>query len=181
VRRHLAAGVVVLLVAWPCAGQGKGKLPDRVLSAVVSFSVDEYDPATPAKATVTCAVRNNGPYPAHVPVGFDGGYVRLEAGGLTLSRIKRDKDDVRLAWVEPGKEQVVFQLPLDDVLLRTNQADATWHWDWARRPAPPPSPIHRGRQGGYVEQASFVVTVDLGTRTLKSEPAVLKVKGGGEK
>jgi hypothetical protein len=177
----LIAGLTALLAVAPSNGQAKPKHPDRVVSVRVSFTSDEYDPTTPAKATIKCVVRNGTALPIHVPVGFDGGYVQLAAQGLTLSKAIREKDDVKLAWVEPGKEQVVFELPLADLLTGSPKTDSLWRWDWMKRSAPPPSPIYKGRKGGYVAEASFVVSLDLGTRTLKSEPAVLKVKGGGDK
>ena len=61
-------------------------------------------------------VRNGTPTGIHVPVGYDGGYVRLQAGQLSLRKTRVGKDDMRLAWVEPGQEQVVFELPLDDLM-----------------------------------------------------------------
>src|SRR5947209_6875651 len=146
-----AAGLLAILAASTAAGQAKLKHPDRVLSVHVSFTADEYDPATPSKAVIKCVVRNNTQTPVHVPVGFDGGYVQLAGNGLTLSKIRREKDDVKLAWVEPGKEQVVFELPLDDLLTGTPKKDAEWRWSWMRRPTPPPSPIHKGGKGGYAE------------------------------
>ena len=44
--------------------------------------------------------------------------------------------------------------------------------------APPPSPIHKYRQPGFVGQASFSVSLDLGGYTLTSEGATLKVTSG---
>jgi hypothetical protein len=59
-----------------------------------------------------CVVRNDSPFPVHVPVGFDAVYVQVESGQLTLFPAKRTRDDVRLAWVEPDHEEVVFELLL---------------------------------------------------------------------
>jgi hypothetical protein len=151
---------------------------DRKVSVHLSFSEEEYDPTRPSKAVMRCVVQNDTTSGVHVPVGFDGGYVRVESGGLTLYKRRIEKDDVKLAWVEPGKQQMVFELPLDDLLVGAAKREGVWHWTWQRRPAPPPSPIHKFKEMGFVDQASFKVTLDLGGRTFVSEAASLKVKPG---
>ncbi len=78
--------------------------------------------------------------------------------------------------VEPGKEQVVFELPLDDILLPAGKADAAWRWDWPRRLAPPPSPLYKQRSQGFVDRVAFTATVKLGDVEATSDEAVLKVK-----
>jgi hypothetical protein len=172
-----AVGLLALLVpALAAAGPEAGKPAERKVSVRLSFSVEEYDPSKPSQAVMKCVVSNNSYLPLHVPVGFDGGYVRVQSGLLTLSKNKRAKEDVQLAWVEPGQQQVVFELPLDDILLKTGERDAAWRWDWPRRPEPPRSPIHPYRKPGFLDQASFSVSLDLGGTTLTSEDATLKVK-----
>jgi hypothetical protein len=174
-----AVGLLALLVpALAAAGPEGGKPAERKVSVRLSFSVEEYDPSKPSQAVMKCVVHNDSYRPIHVPVGFDGGYVRVQSGFLTLSKNKRAKEDVQLAWVEPGQQQVVFELPLDDILLRTGERDAAWHWGWPRRPEPPRSPIHQYRQPGFVAQATFSVSLDVGGSTLTSEDATLKVKPG---
>jgi hypothetical protein len=172
-----AAGVLALLVP-AVAGAGPGELEaaERTVSVRLSFSVEEYEPTKSPKAVMKCVVYNDGFSPVHVPVGFDGGYIRVQSGLLTLSKNKRDKEDVKLVWVEPGQKQVVFELSLDDILLKAGGRDAAWHWDWQRRPEPPRSPIHRYRAPGFVDQAPFSVSLDLGGYTLRSEVATLRVK-----
>jgi hypothetical protein len=123
-----------------------------------------------------CVVHNDSYLPLHVPVGYDGGYIRVQSGQLTLSKNKKAKEDVKLAWVEPGHQQVVFELPLDDILVGAGRRDGLWHWHWQLRPAPPRSPIHNHYKSGFVAEASFSVNLDLGGHTLKSEDALLKVK-----
>jgi hypothetical protein len=150
----------------------------RVLSFLL---VEEYDPSTPSKAVVRCVVKNDSGIPIHVAVGFDGGYIRVEAGQVRLSRAERFPDDVKLTWVEPRHEQVVFELPLDELLSGKQGKDAAWRWDWERHPEPPRSPIHAYRKPGFVEGAPFVVSLTLGDSTLISEPAILNVKPGRSK
>ena len=157
------------------------KSPDPKVKALVSFSVEEYDPSTPPKVVVRCVVRNDSEIPIHVPVGFDGGYIRVKAGGLTLSRAKQSPDDIKLAWLEPRHEQVIFEMPLDELLSGKQGKDAAWRWDWERRPEPPCSPIHAYRKPGFVESTTFVVSITFGDSMLTSEPAVLKVKPNEKK
>jgi hypothetical protein len=151
---------------------------DRAVKAAISFLVEEYDPEARANAVMKCVVRNDSLFPVHVPVGFDALYVQVESGKLTLFPAKRTWDDVRLAWVEPGHEEVVFELPLDEVLSGKYGNDASYRWNWQRQPEPPLSPIHQYRKPGYVESADFVVSIDLGNSSIASPPATLKVKMG---
>jgi hypothetical protein len=149
----------------------------RVVTSQITFSLDEYDPATPSDGVMRCEVRNDSPYPLHVPVGFDGGYVKVKSGGLTLRRLSKRKDDVRLAWLEPGEKVVVFEMPLEEVLLAAGKPGATWQWTWDRRSSPPLSPIYKYKEDELVDQAPFTATIDLGSYSLTTEPGVLKVKG----
>jgi hypothetical protein len=170
-------GLIALLVpALAHADPVKLKAMDRKVTVRLSFSTEEYDPSKPSKATMKCVVQNNSPSPVHVPVGFDGGYIRIQSGLLTLGKGKKTKEDVKLDWVEPGQEQVIFELSLDEVLQGTGERKGPWLWNWQRRPEPPRSPIHKYRKPGFVDQASFTVSLDLGGYTLTSEGAVLKVK-----
>jgi hypothetical protein len=151
------------------------------VSVRLSFSVEKYEPSKPSKAVLKCVVYNDSPLPLHIPVGYDGSYIRVQSGNLSLVKSKREKEDVRLAWVEPGHQQVVFELPLDDIFLVAKQPDPRWRWDWPRRPAPPLSPIHKGLTTGLVDEASFSVNLDLGSYTLTSERTTLKVKSDAGK
>jgi hypothetical protein len=181
-RNWKAIGLFALLLpALAVGGQEKPKPKVRKLSVHLSFSVEEYEPSKPSKAVLKCVVHNDSPLPLHAPVGYDGGYIRLQSGALSLAKRKREKEDVKLVWVEPGKQQVVFELPLDDVFLVAKETDPRWRWHWLRRPAPPFSPIHKGRTMEFVDEASFSVSLDLGGYTLTSERTTLKVKSDGSK
>lgn len=175
----MSVSSIALLIALAAPGafaSGQLKPKARTVSVEVSFSVETYDPAKPSKAMMKSVLRNGTSMGLHVPVGFDGGFVRLRSGSLTLYKSKRGKDDVKLVWVEPGQEQIVFELPLDDLLVKAGKREGQWHWSWDRRPEPPLSPIHKYRQPGFADQASFIVTLDLGDRSLNSEAVSLKIK-----
>ena len=150
-------GLLVLVAASSApAADGPDKIktkPKPAVSVGVSFSVEEYDPSKPSRATMTCVVRNDSTVGVRVPVGFDGGYVRIQSGTMSLLKRKQEKDDVKLAWVEPGRQQVIFELPLDDVCCVAEKKDRGWHWNWTRHPAPPLSPVHKNRKSEFVDEA----------------------------
>jgi hypothetical protein len=175
---HNLLGLGALLIATVAFGQDPPGKEKRVVLVQLSFSVDQFDATRPSNAVIKCMVRNNSPRPVHVPVGFDGGYIQLHARGLNLVKTEREKADVKLAWVEPGKERLVFELPLTDIFMIT-QENHHWNWTWQRRPAPPLSPIHKNRERGFMDQASFIVSIDLGEFRIESESATLKVKANG--
>ncbi|HVX16291.1 MAG TPA: hypothetical protein VHC22_34210 [Pirellulales bacterium] len=177
-RKWNAIGLLVLVLPAPAttADEPAQTKPKPPVWVHVSFSVEEYDPSTPSKATMRCVLRNDTRRGVHVPVGFDGGYVQVQSGLMTLIKHTREKEDAKLVWVEPGQEQVVFELPLDDIFLVAENNQPKWHWHWMRRPEPPRSPIHKYRQPGFLDEAILIVSLDLGGSVLKSEAGVLKVK-----
>ena len=155
------------------AHEDKPKAPEGV-SIELSVSVAEYDPNTPSTAVMTCVLHNNSKQTVMAPVGYDWETVVLQSGLLTLQRGKRD---VKLVAVDPGKDQVVFELPLDDILMQGTPKDKGWNWQWFRRQAPPLSPIHKYRgTPGFEEMAEFRAEVQVGADKIASGPAVLKVK-----
>jgi hypothetical protein len=153
--------------------------PD-VPAVQLMISAAEYDPMAASNAVLKCVVKYETSWGVHVPVGFDGGYVTVEAMGLRLMRAQHAADDVTLAWVGSGKERVVFELPVGD-LLTAPKADRKFGWSWDLRASPPPSPIHRRFGPGLVEKATLVARLDVGGRVLESNPATVTVKGGGPK
>jgi len=87
--------------------------------------------------------------------------------------------------LKPGSEKVAFEFPLAEILrvqdpkvVRENYRAGrpVMVWDWMARPAPPPSPIHMARGGGFVEKATFWVEVTVEGTTVSSDKVVLKVK-----
>ncbi len=172
-------GALVLLTAHTLAapGQEPGKPARLKVSVDLSFSVAEYDPRNPGKATVKCVVRNGSKDAVDVAVGYGGRAVSLTSGSLTLyRRVKAGAEPVKFVRLAPGKEQLVFELPLADILKGERKFGSTWAWSWDRRPAPPLSPIHAHRKAGFVERATFVARVEVGGQVVASGPAVLKVK-----
>ncbi len=83
---------------------------------------------------------------------------------------------MELVRLEPGKEQVVFELPLEAIFGVKDPPQGGWVWDWPRRPEPPRSPIHRYRQAGFLEQARFKVTLTVAGKQFASPQVVLKIK-----
>src|SRR5437868_14762381 len=103
--RKLVLNLIVVLMLTAVVTTSIAQKPRRrIVSAQVTMSVEEYDPATTCKGLLRCEVRNDSPYPWRVPIGFDGGYVKVQSGGLSLRRVTKDKDNVRLAWLEPGEQ-----------------------------------------------------------------------------
>jgi hypothetical protein len=177
-RNALAAALLALAAnALTAPGQQPGKSAGPKVSVDLSFSVSEYDPRKPDQATLKCVVRNGTQQAVEVPVGYGGRAVTLTSGALTLyRRAKPGQETVKWVRVEPGKEQVIFELPLAEILSGERKRDSVWGWDWPRRPQAPLSPIHQHRKPGFVERAPFVARVEVGGQVLASSPAVLKVK-----
>jgi hypothetical protein len=173
--------VTLLVLAVPTAiavGEGGPKPAPPNVAVRLSFSAEEYDPsaASPSQAAVRCVVRNDTAEAVEVPVGYDGERVRVQSGQLTLYRRMKGEGDVKLVRVEPGKEVVVFELPLDQVLGGARGPADPWRWDWPRRPEPPRSPVHKYRQPGFVDRATFSATLKVSTGAVTSDPVVLKIK-----
>jgi hypothetical protein len=113
--------VTLLVLAVPTAiavGEDRPKPAPPNVAVRLSFSVEEYDPwaASPSHAVMRCVARNDMADAVEVPVGYDGERVRVQSGQLTLYKRMKGQDDVKLVRVEPGKEEVIFELPLDQVL-----------------------------------------------------------------
>ncbi len=175
----VTALVVLAAQAAAAPGQEPAKPAESKVSVRLTLSAEEYDPATPSQASLKCVARNDTPQAVRVPTAYDGSSVLLMSGNLTLYRRTEGKGDAPSALVEPGKEQVVFELPLDDILLTAGKAGATWSWDWPRRLAPPPSPLVKQRGEGFVGRIAFTAKLKVGDMEATSEEAVLKVKAAG--
>jgi hypothetical protein len=148
------------------------------VAVTLQFSVKEFDPSHPGKATVRCVVRNNSKAAVEVPAQFHHRLTKLEAAGLQLVHQGLEKKKVSDAGVrlEPGAERTIFELSLEEVLLRRGK-DNPWYWSWMRRPPPPVSPIHLPREKDkFIDSATFVVTVLVNGKPVVSSPVELKVK-----
>jgi len=92
-------------------------------------------------------------------------------------KAKKELESKVLVRIEPGKERVVFEFPLEESLLHGKTKDGAFKWGWNLRPAPPKSPIYR-RAGSrdLVREASFTVRLETGGQTVDSNQVRLKVK-----
>ncbi len=183
--KFLAAAVIVLAARAAAPGREPAPPAESKVSVHLALSAEQYDPATPSQASLKCVVRNDAAQAVRVPTAYDGSSALLMSGNLTLYRQTEGKGDAPSALVEPGNEQVVFELPLDDILQAAGKAGSAWRWDWPRRLAPPLSPLVKQRGEGFVDRIAFTAKLKVGDTEATSEEAVLKVKAaalrGGEK
>lgn len=190
-RFRLATFLLALAPLAAVAGGDGKKDPLPGVKAVLTISVKEYDPAAPSKGVVKCVVVNKSEKAIAVPVNHGRGATLIGQGegqGWELRLWRRDGDKAGKKWgeVEPGAEQVIFELPLDDILFNgvkepPGGKDRVWGWDWIARPAPPRSPVHAIRGAGFLPKASFWAEVTVGGKTLLSEKVELKVKANKPK
>lgn len=148
------------------------------VSVQLVFSVKEFDPAEPAKATMKCVVRNKTKAAVEAPGEFHQKVTKIQASGLDLINWDVEKRKVKPTTmrVGPDEEKVIFELPLDEILLREGKTNP-WYWSWLRRPPPPHSPIHQPREKNkFVDSATFTVTVVINGQEVKSNEAELRVK-----
>ena len=148
----------------------------RVARAVrLELSEEVYDPVEPSKATIKCFVRNETDKPIVLPEGYSE-FTLLAGGPVTLrgrsareqqskpsSAGKVDPPARPTIEIPPGKEELLFELSLDEILIKDRSAPK-WSWDWMRRPEPPLSPIHKWRKPGYHEATGFQVEVNLSAK-----------------
>jgi hypothetical protein len=187
-RRCLAAllGLAALPFAPAVAGdKQKDEVPGVTLT--LTISVKEYDPAKPSQGVVKCVLVNNSKEAVQAPAGLGGTAflaARPDKGRWEMKLFDRKEPNKKPpVAVEPGKERVLFELPLDEILFNGGKGgpgdkDRRWGWDWQARPAAPPSPIHVLRGKGYVPAASFWAEAVVSGKTLKSAPVELKVVTG---
>jgi len=103
---------------------------------------------------------------------------------VSLARVLADaikaKKELESQWlvrIEPGKERIVFELPLEESLLHGKTKDDSLAWRWNRRPAPPKSPIYRkAGSRDLVGEASFTFRLEIGGQIVDSDQVRLKVK-----
>ena len=182
----LVVATLLVATAEPLVGeeQPKRSLPGVTVKLVMS--VETYDPTKPSKGIVRCLVANNSKAAVDAQVGYDGHINRLAALGeerweLTLYPPSNPQEKLSPVRVAPGREQSVFELPLDKILLqggkdaRPHARDRRWRWDWLAEMLPPLSPVHRWRTPGYVEKARFWAEVSVSGTRLSSEKALLKL------
>ncbi len=118
------------------------KPPVNAVSIELSISVEEYDPYVPSKGVLKCVLNNNSTQPVRAPLGYDGSTAVLHGGLVTLAPPKAPtKDELKTVAVDPGKDEILFTLPLDDILLQGDKPSGDWYWNWMR-PASGAAPDH---------------------------------------
>jgi hypothetical protein len=142
----------------------------RVARAVrLELSDEVYDPVKATKATIKCFVRNESDQPLVLPSGYskitdlagNGIWLRQGIGGGERSNPpKLECENERMIEIAPGKEGLLFELSLDEILLK-NPDSSKWRWDWPRRSSPPSSPVFRAQTGNYQDNIDFQVYVNL--------------------
>jgi hypothetical protein len=136
-RLLLALSVVFLSLAAVHADEK----PRSPVTVVLHLSVKELDPKAPGKASVKVIVRNNGKVAVKVPTVYTAGFDReviLKGGsqysGMWLVYWQDDRPKQRYTSLAPGKEMLLFEAPLKDLLLdpikqkagKTGKARWTW-------------------------------------------------------
>jgi hypothetical protein len=168
---------------------------------LLTISVEEYDPNSPSQGRVKCVLVNQSKSPVDVPVGYDGREIRLSgkggvqvwasvlhpsrwrpgkgggAGPITAESFALPEKPV-VRRVEPGSEQVVFDLSLDEILFQGESGgnERKWYWQAPTRSMGPRSPILIYGKRGFLDQTRFSASVTIGDHDLSSEQVTLKVK-----
>lgn len=199
--------VALLHVAPGCVTRKGAESPDdpayiaKQPIAVRLIIPDEvFDPDNPSDNVIRCVVRNNTNKPIEVPADYASGqplYGNMLLGPLTADigepdrlllciRAANKREKVRVA---AGDEHLVFELPLQEILLNTfpsNEASA-WEWKWGapwfgqHSDLPPTSPIgERGEWRSVTFQARLPFNeseTGVEYRWVESNHARLRVKG----
>ena len=188
----VAAMVGLLVLApWLAAAESSdGSPPSAARPAVsiqLSISVQEFDPAKPT-GEIRCIVSNRTDRAIEIADRYDGDQVALIGDShrwpLRFWDRTRDRQAPKMVVVEPGRERVVFEFPLAEI-LRVQDPKALRQdfeagrrvmvWDWVARPAAPPSPIHAGRDGGFLDKAVFHAELTVDGAVIASNKVMLKV------
>lgn len=153
----------------------------------LSISVQQFDPAK-LGGEIRCVVTNRTDRKIEVADRYDGERIALVESThrwpLRLWDRTRDRPESKTVVVEPGQQRVLFEFPLAEI-LRVQDPDAVRSdfaagrpvivWDWAARPAAPPSPIYVARDGGLVDKAVFHAELTVDDTVMTSNKVVLKV------
>jgi hypothetical protein len=134
--RFLTALAVALLLLGAAGAQEKPKPP---VTVALRLSVKELDPRAPGDASLKVVVRNHGRAAVKVPTVYTAGFDRaiiLKGGsgpwGLWLVSWGEPGQTQRYKSLAPGKEVVVFEAPLKEILLdpiKRKTAKAAWTWE----------------------------------------------------
>lgn len=138
-----------------------------------------FDPDNPSDNVMRCVVRNNTKESLRIVQPYDGETVCLFGGGqgqhrmLLKDRAFRIRGHVSLQSVAPGEERTVFEMPLKDVLLNTQDESSIWEWTGPQGNELG-SPIG---DAGVWQSASFWVVLRNDDQSLQSNRVTLRVKG----
>ena len=120
---------------------------------------------------------------------YDGKQLALIAPShrwpLRLWDRTRDRPEPQMIVIEPGQQRMLFEFSLAEILRRqdpnTVRRDfeagrGVLVWDWPAMPAPPPSPVYVGRDGGLVDKVVFRTEMTVEGAVITSNEVVLKVE-----
>lgn len=118
-----------------------------------------------------------------VPAQYDGEVVRLLGTSIAnrwpLHLIPwRGKAKEEIVRIAPGTRHTCAAFRLSDILSGAASSQSGWEWWWAAHPAPPVTPIHRGRQKneGFVSTAVFWAEIVVDRQRLRTEPVIIEVQ-----
>jgi hypothetical protein len=194
---------MLALAALPAHAQdAAAKDPLPGVTVKLSVSADQFDPSVPTKATVKCLIENKSDHPIEVPIGYDGRTTQLSSLGLNWPALLRpvpsienmprggggagiaarkslERKELPLVRVDLEKTLVVFELPLEEILM-TGSPNAKppipWSWTWAARSLSPGSPISFGYRGPRLPAIHLQAAVQIGGKTIQSDKIELKIK-----
>lgn len=190
--------VALLHVAPGCVTRKGAESPDdpayiakQPIAVRLIIPNEVFDPDNPSDNVIRCIVRNNTKKPVELPDGYASGTLRGEIDeGRALVLRERNAAETKKVQVLPGSEALLFELPLQEILLKpfpaNGESNWEWKWDMAPRlmdvrslPAPPESPI--GESGNW-HSVTFYVELpfwksETETGWVESNHAILRVKG----
>lgn len=171
-----------MLVAASIVVSGE-KEPNPVIEYTVALTIVKSK--TTGEPAIRGIVKNTGNEVIEVPDGYDGRSARM------FGRSKEHRWDIQLhPWeprhvhkvaVQAGEERIVFELPLDEILLRPvfgdiEVAKPAWRWDWIARSAAPLTPFHEKSGGNrLIRRAEFWAVVDVDGRPVASKKLSLEL------
>lgn len=137
-----------------------------------------FDPDNPSDNVIRCVVRNNTKDQVRLVQPYDGETVCLFARSQEQPRmLLKDRSfsirTVSLEAVAPGEEKAVFEMPLKEILLSTDES-SLWEWTSPTQTTDGVSPI--GDMGVW-QSATFWVVLRNNEQTLQSNRVTLRVKG----
>lgn len=201
-RKLIAAAVICLAVVAQIQAEDKptaDTLPGVTIRLVLS--ADEFNPLAPAKETVKCVIENKSDQPIDVPSIYDGRTVRLVLFGpprpwaMELHPVPQNVGMLRgggaspatqkffsglepppQVRIEPGHGKVMFEMPLDEILLLDRAAANApkWQWWWTAESSPPP-PLRLSFKGEYLKSVNLQAFVEIEGKYLSSDKVELKI------